>query len=366
MRAPISIVLSLFACCLLASPAASQDGMAGEEAMPSLGATTQVIMKTSLGDMTIELYLEKAPITTANFLTYAKDGFYTGTMFHRIIKGFMAQGGGLSEGYIPKATMGQILNEANNGLKNERLTLAMARTPGAHTASSQFFINDKANTMLDHVSTADDRSWGYCVFGKVVGGADTYEKIINAEVKYDRRADGSSPAAALEPITINEMVIVDKKAAEKAIAAGELARAAFAEKQLAESMAALQAGIDYVASKGLDVSNGQLSDTGLWTLDVTEGEGPMPAATQKVKVHYTGWLPNGTKFDSSRDRGQPIEFNLQGVIAGWTEGVGGMKAGGTRYLVIPHQLGYGERGSPPVIPARATLVFDVELLSFGG
>ena len=114
------------------------------------------------------------------------------------------------------------------------------------------------------------------------------------------------------------------------------------------------------------MSLGQLSDTGLWTFDVVEGEGRTPAITETVEVHYTGWLDNGTKFDSSKDRGQPITFSLQGVIAGWTEGVSGMKVGGTRYLVIPYALGYGERGSPPSIPSRSTLVFEVELLDIVG
>lgn len=385
MRAPASIALSLFATCLLAMPSACQNGQAAsDESMPAMGATTQVVMKTTLGDMTIELYVDKAPISVANFLTYAKDGFYTDTIFHRVLKGFMAQGGGVIEGYTPKPTRDQIPNEADNGLKNERLTLAMARQGGAHTASSQFFINDGNNTFLDHVSKQGGETYGYCVFGKVVDGLDTFEKIVNAEVKVDRRADGRQPAAALETITITGVEILDPKAADKAIAEGDAAREAWAAKDAADRAAAaeariaaakarvsaakeaLKAGIDYVAGKGLDVSNGQFSDTGLWTLDVIEGEGRTPTATETVKAHYTGWLPNGTKFDSSKDRGQPLSFNLQGVIRGWTEGVGGMKAGGTRYLVVPHELGYGERGSPPDIPARATLVFEVELLSIGG
>jgi len=106
------------------------------------------------------------------------------------------------------------------------------------------------------------------------------------------------------------------------------------------------------------------SDSGLSWYDMTEGNGPQPAgASSTVEVHYTGWLTDGTKFDSSVDRGQTISFPLNGVIAGWTEGVGSMKVGGKRKLIIPSTLGYGPNGMPPVIPGGATLVFDVELIS---
>lgn len=124
----------------------------------------------------------------------------------------------------------------------------------------------------------------------------------------------------------------------------------------------MQAGRDYVKAQNVDITKGQGTPSGLWYVDAVEGGGAGPRPTSKVKVHYAGWLTNGAKFDSSFDRGQPIEFRLDGVIAGWTEGVGSMKVGGKRWLVIPPDLGYGEDGAPPVIPGNSVLVFQVELL----
>ena len=121
-------------------------------------------------------------------------------------------------------------------------------------------------------------------------------------------------------------------------------------------------GMDFVRSLGHDTGKGLLLDSGLWYLETKSGTGTSPKPTDKVEVHYTGWLTNGTKFDSSRDRGQSITFGLNQVIAGWTQGVGKMKVGGKCVLVIPFELGYGDRGYPPVIPPRATLIFEVELL----
>ncbi len=139
----------------------------------------KVRFQTTAGDFIIELNAEKAPITVENFLTYVKEGFYTGTVFHRIIPGFMAQGGGFDTDFKQKTTHGTIKIEADNGLKNDRGTVAMARTGVPDSASSQFFINYKDNDFLNH-SSKTSQGWGYTVFGKVVEGLDVIDEMAKA------------------------------------------------------------------------------------------------------------------------------------------------------------------------------------------
>ena len=135
-----------------------------------------VKLHTNFGTITLELNAEKAPVTVENFLNYVRSGFYNGTIFHRVISNFMIQGGGMEPGMKEKATNAPIKNEADNGLSNERGTIAMARTMEPHSASAQFFINVKDNTFLDHRSPTAD-GWGYAVFGRVVDGMDVVDKI---------------------------------------------------------------------------------------------------------------------------------------------------------------------------------------------
>jgi len=139
-------------------------------------ATPRVTLQTSLGDITIALAADKAPKSVENFLTYVRDGFYDGTVFHRVIDGFMIQGGGFEAGMKQKDTRAPIDNEAANGLKNARYTLAMARTNDPHSATAQFFINVADNDFLNH-SAPTAQGWGYAVFGEVVAGQDVVDAI---------------------------------------------------------------------------------------------------------------------------------------------------------------------------------------------
>ena len=158
---------------------------------------------TNHGNIDIELDFDKAPATAQNFQQYAEDGFYNGTIFHRVIPGFMIQGGGMESGMKEKKTRAPIANEADNGLKNARGTLAMARTSDPHSASAQFFINLVDNHFLNHTSKTN-AGWGYAVFGKVVAGMDIVDKI--ATVKTGR--SGMHRDVPLEEVVIEKTEIL--------------------------------------------------------------------------------------------------------------------------------------------------------------
>jgi peptidyl-prolyl cis-trans isomerase A (cyclophilin A)/peptidyl-prolyl cis-trans isomerase B (cyclophilin B) len=173
----------------------------------ALAADPQVDLKTNLGTIRVELYPAKAPKTVENFLQYVKDGHFNGTIFHRVIDGFMIQGGGFDKSYRQKPTRPPIENEAKNGLKNDLGTIAMARTSAPHSASSQFFINGKNNDFLNAANAQD--GWGYTVFGKVVSGMDVVMKIS----KTPTGPGGPFPTDAPRDMVVIESasVVTDKK-----------------------------------------------------------------------------------------------------------------------------------------------------------
>ena len=164
-----------------------------------------VTLKTNKGDIVVELAADKAPQTAENFIRYARDGFYNGTIFHRVIDGFMVQGGGFMAGMVEKQTRPPIKNEAANGLKNERGAIAMARTLDPHSATAQFFINVADNHSLNHTAPAG-QGWGYCVFGKVIKGMDVVDAI--RAVATTKR--GGHQDVPTEDIVIESAAVADK------------------------------------------------------------------------------------------------------------------------------------------------------------
>ncbi len=159
--------------------------------------TVQVIIETSLGKITAELFADKAPATVSNVLAYVDSQHYDGTVFHRVIDGFMIQGGGFTRDLVQKPTRGPVKNEADNGLRNERGTLAMARTASVDSATCQFFINLVDNAYLDF-KARNDREFGYCVFGKVVDGLDVVDRIGKVKTDFSGRLQN----VPVEPVLI--------------------------------------------------------------------------------------------------------------------------------------------------------------------
>ena len=157
------------------SPAHAQTSNTTKETN-TMSANPRVTLETNHGNIVLELNAEKAPATTAHFISYVKDGHYDGVIFHRVIKRFMIQGGGFEPGMKEKATKAPIQNEANNGLANDKYTIAMARTSDPHSASAQFFINSNNNDFLNHTAPTA-QGWGYAVFGKVVEGTEVVDAI---------------------------------------------------------------------------------------------------------------------------------------------------------------------------------------------
>jgi len=166
-------------------------------------ANPKVLMKTSMGDITIELFPDKAPITVENFLSYVDEKKYDGTIFHRVIKGFMIQGGGFTPDFHGIPTKPPIKNEAANGLKNKRGTIAMARTNVIDSATCQFFINHVDNFGLDHKDNTPD-GFGYCVFGKVVKGMDVVDAIANVQIM-SKRGHQHLPRETITIISIRRL-----------------------------------------------------------------------------------------------------------------------------------------------------------------
>ena len=160
----------------LSAQAAPPSTSTPKQGVTSMSTNPRVKMTTSLGDIVITLDAAKAPKTVANFLAYVNDGFYNGTVFHRVIDGFMVQGGGFEPGLKQKPTKANVENEANNGLKNNKYTLAMARTSDPHSATAQFFINIANNDFLNHTAPTA-QGWGYAVFGEVTEGKDIVDKM---------------------------------------------------------------------------------------------------------------------------------------------------------------------------------------------
>jgi peptidyl-prolyl cis-trans isomerase B (cyclophilin B) len=199
------LVMGWMGCGAAPEAATSAKNAATAPAQQESSMTKQFLMKTSMGDLTLELDYTKAPKTCANFEQYVASGHYNGTIFHRVIAGFMIQGGGMDSTMKEKSTLAPIENEAANGLKNLRGTIAMARTNAVHSATSQFFINVVDNAFLNHRSP-DPQGFGYCVFGHVVSGMETVDAIRAVATG----TKGMHRDVPNQPVLIQSVTLVEK------------------------------------------------------------------------------------------------------------------------------------------------------------
>ena len=299
-------------------------------------------IKTNKGDIMLELEFEKTPLTVANFVGLAEgkiknnkkevgEPYYDGLKFHRVIADFMIQGG-CPDGNGMGGPGYQFPDEIHTDLKHSGPGILSMANAGPGTNGSQFFITHKETPWLDGKHT---------VFGKVTEGQD----VVDAIAQDDKIIE----------IDIIRKGVNAKKFDSKAIFDKELEKL---EKQAAEKAKKAKEAIDAL-KKGAKVTS-----SGLAYKIIKKGTGAKAEAGKTVSVHYTGKLSNGTKFDSSYDRNQPIEFELgRGrVIKGWDEGISLLNVGSKATFIIPPDLAYGARGAGGVIPPNATLIFDVELV----
>jgi len=322
------------------------------------------VIETDRGTIKLELYADRAPMTVASFVNLAQHGFYDGLTFHRVIKGFMIQGGdpdGTGRGG-PGYKFG---DEFDPSLRHNAAGILSMANSGPATNGSQFFITHGPTPHLDNK---------HSIFGKVVEGQDVVDAVQQGDKMNKVTIEGDATAllaAQKDNVAAwNEAIakLPSKEEREAARKKQEEEMRAAREKQEAEAKVAKEKLDVEIAEhvKKLEAELGKTaekSDSGLYSIVLEPGTGDSPKPTDKVSVHYTGWLLNGTEFDSSHKRGQPAEFGLNQVIKGWTEGVGMMKVGEKRKLIIPPDLGYGARGAGRLIPPNSPLVFDVELLA---
>lgn len=299
------------------------------------------VFNTSKGTIITQLEFEKTPMTVANFVGLAEgaipnqakpagEAYYDGLKFHRVIPNFMIQGG-CPFGNGTGGPGYKFEDEIDTTLKHTGPGILSMANAGPGTNGSQFFITHVATPWLDGKHT---------VFGHVIEGQD----VVNAILQND---------------TLTSLTILRKGSAANAFDAPKMFIKA--QEEAAAKKAAAEAKLREEAEK-VKAGFPNITPSGLCYAVIEEGTGAQPADTSNVKVHYTGTFLNGKVFDSSVQRGQPIDFGLNQVIKGWTEGVQLMKEGAKYKFYIPYQLAYGERGYPGAIPPKSDLIFEVELI----
>lgn len=313
----------------------------------TVAAEPHVRLDTSMGEILVRMFVEEAPITTNNFMQYVVDGFYDGTIFHRVPANFVIQGGGFLPGLQRQEPLRDpIVNEFSPDRPNVRGTIAMAKTADPDSATSQFFINTKDNPSLND----PENSGGFTVFGEVVEGLDVVDEIQAVETGSQTGPEGNP----FNDVPVDDVIVVRATIEE-------------APEEMDEPD---DDGDDDGTDDGDDDEPDEPGEfisreSGLQYRDIVVGQGAIVQPDSTLRVLYEGRLDdeNGEVFDSSSDPENPAQFSLTGLIDGWQEGIGEieMREGGTRQLIIPPDLAYGEAGQGD-IPPNATLWFEIDVI----
>lgn len=314
----------------------------------------RVRIETTLGELIVELDAETAPATAMNFVQYVQDGFYDGTIFHRVLKDSMIHGGG----YTPKmkeklrGLRPDIPGAWRSTLPNKRGTIAMLRAAGpagGRAASTQFYINVVDNPRLD-----DPKFHGInAVFGRVVEGQDTLERIRNTPVTtHPDYAAGRSAVVPVRTVVIKAIRLIGTFDALEV-------QAVAAEAEVADEKRVLALIEELERKAGRKAVT---TESGLRYVDLVVGGGPPPFITDTVEFNYRGTLLDGTEFESTLET-HPAERQVMKLIRGLQQALTTMNEGGRRTVIIPPELAFGERGVPGFVPPDSTLVFEVELLA---
>jgi len=329
---------------------------AGEpaQAAPSASLQPTVKIETTLGEFVVELDAERAPVSAMNFIDYANDGYYSGTVFHRVVKGRMIHGGGYTADFQikMKGLRDPIRYEGGNGLLNRRGTIAIYRRfDDLKSAQSQFFVNTADNDQLDLLRDGSS----YVVFGRVVEGMDVIDRINDVSVgPRPGFAAGLSPFVPVEAVIIKSMRVVaplDRPTAEAKAKANLRAAEMTLETRIAELENETKSSV--VESK-----------SGLRYIDRKVGNGAFPNPDDTVELNYQGTLLNGAEFDRSKSRdGGVFAAKVNDMIRGLREGLVTMRESGQRVFIVPPELGFGMDGVPGKVPPGATLFYEVELVS---
>lgn len=330
---------------------------------PDRSMTPRVRMETSLGAFVLELDAEKAPITVLNFLEYAESGFYSGTLFHRVLKDGLIQGGAYTLSLEPK-TEGlrpPIDHETASGLPNERGTIAMFREiRQTRSATAQFFINVIDNPGFDALRDGS----GYTAFGKVVEGMDVVDRIAAAPVRTQPKyAAGYSEVVPVDPVLIKSVELITPFDRPKVQELVDTAKIDAKRREELAKMTAEHRIAMVVAQIEQETGNKFITlPSGVRLLMVREGSGAVPDPDETVEFHYRVVLSDGEEVETTF-LGDPMKRPISGLMPGIRDALLTMKEGSRVKLIVPPELAYGAGGIPGRIPANAWLVLEVELLS---